>query len=124
MLVAILLGLSGILHAQGAGHVAGTSHEHANAGQPSMGEMAITLAGYAQLALLVVVLVWPARAALWAGAWSSAALAAVDGLAPSSAMLRIVLVAAEAALVVAFLALVEARARGRPVIGLRAVSAR
>lgn len=123
--VAILLGVAAILHVQGsAGHGAEAAAAHdAHTDEALRGSSwAALIVGFVQLVLLVVVLVWPRRGVLWAGAWSNAATAALDA-ASAAATLRGFLVAIEMSLVVLFLVLVEARARGRPVLGLREVSA-
>ena len=126
VVVAILLGVAGILHVQGSaahGVEAAAAHDaHAGEVLPIASSWLTLLVGLVQLVLLIVVLVWPRRGVLWAGAWSNAATAALDA-ASEAATLRGVLVPLECFLVVFFLVLVEARARGKPVIGLRGVSA-
>lgn len=125
VVVAILLGVSAVVHVQGpAAHgVEGAAAHvsHASEGVRSTFSWSMPLVGFIQLVLLVVVLVLPRRPVLWMGAWSSAATATLDALTVDTTI-RQALVAAEALIVVLFLVLVEARARGRPVLGLRDVS--
>lgn len=129
VIAAILLGVSGILHVQG-----GLGHAAAEDGHVAHGEEAGpaashrlpswvgVVAGFGQLGLLVGVLLWPRRPALWMGAWGSAVVGVVDAVDPVAPELMWPLVLTAVALVVLFLALVEASARGRPVLGIRDVS--
>lgn len=129
MVAAILLGVSGVIHVQGGlGHAAAedghASHEGDAAAAASrwLPAWAGVAVGFGQLGLLILVLLWPRRPALWSGAWGSAGVAVLDAVDSVAPALRVVLVGAGVALVVLFLVLVEARARGRPIVGLRDVS--